>query len=427
MPAPTFFDKLSANYIGEFMSKFYYGSKNVALGRRILCAMFLVFAASNSVFAENQAQKSNDAKNAEGALIQSKDVPLPLLMHSFNSTLNDLKPYVLSFEEFSKKENKNYVSELLARMAKQVAESENKTLKNATGFNYTYNLLSQHLRQTKYLFEKDIAAKAHRNLKTTLGFCIACHERLPKAAVYKPDPELFTKNEGRNLNHADFYYISHQFERALSIYDRFIREFKKTENVDALNNALLRKLSFFVRIAQDPEFAIQSFSKDLENKDMPKDTADVLKNWNRELEEWAKSLKDDKQVSESTADLLKRAREIIEVNVGGRKLVITDPGLIKLLRISGDLYRQSFDESASDEEKAQLLLLLSKCERDLVSVRNYSLADVYLYECVMVYPKTAAAKKCFAEYEVSMKNKQQFGNSEYLDSSIQILKRALKK
>jgi hypothetical protein len=55
------------------------------------------------------------------------------------------------------------------------------------------------------------------------------------------------------------------------------------------------------------------------------------------------------------------------------------------------------------------------------------LADVYLYECVMEYPKTSAAKKCFSEYEVSMKNKQQYGNSEYLDSSIQILKRALKK
>lgn len=356
---------------------------------------------------------------------QKKIEPLPGLMHSFYSTLFELKPYIVSQEKFADKKNKEKVGKLLSQLAEKVSNSSTPEITESIGFNFTYNLLAQHIRDTRYFYEREIYAVAYNHLKSTMGFCISCHDRLPKLTQYKSGPSAFAAKKDSTLEDGEFYYIAHQFEEALTIFGSKIRGFKKDEDPELLNRALVRKLNFYTRIAREPDDAIKSFSEDLKNKDLPKDIQNTLKNWIKEFTSWSNELKL-KADPKSEAKFIEEAGAFINSHTSGIQINLSYPSLIKLLRISGQLYERAYNKNAS-EEKAEILYLLAKCERDLVSIRGYSLSDIYLKDCVVSFPKSKIAKKCFLDYELSMKQKFNSVDSEYLNKSIEVLRRMLEK
>jgi hypothetical protein len=224
---------------------------------------------------------------------------LPALMHLFYGTLLEMKPYMISLEDFKDPQNKAKVQTLLKGLEKKIDSTQVHDLK-APGFNVTYDLLAKHLRDTSYLYEKEIYDTAWNNLRATTQFCIACHDRLPKGVgklSWPSDLKVNTLDSATLLREADFLYIGHQFEQALEIYDKIIRSYKAktkpSEGPAGLDEAYQRKISYFARIQRNPEFAITSLKEDLKNQDLPLDTKKNIESWIYYFDLWKKEGKMD--------------------------------------------------------------------------------------------------------------------------------------
>lgn len=358
-----------------------------------------------------------------------KKEKLPALMHQFYGSLLQMKPYMASVDDFKNEKNKEHVLQILTNLENKMETTEVSDLK-APGFDATFNLMARNLRDTKYLYERQIYEMAWNRFRATSQFCITCHDRLPKSTGKFQWPQLQgleTLSSESILKEADFFYIAHQYEPALKAYDHVIRNFKFDPKVDQsaiLDHAYQRKIAFFARITRNPKEAIQSLKLDLKNQQLPLDTKKNIESWIYYFQAWAKEGQADPSKFSDTR-LIEYSRNAIEKLSSGRRIAVSDPYVVDLLRVSGLLYERAFRKPKS-AETPELLYLLGKAERDLAPIRVYSLPDVYFKECVYLAPKNAVAKQCLAEYELSMKQKHRTGASDYIDAGIEEMRKLVK-
>jgi hypothetical protein len=347
-------------------------------------------------------------------------------MHQFYANLIYLKPYIVSKKEFEDPKNKEKILKILNSFSVQSGGKAPERVAKSKGFRMTFDLLSQHLSDTKkYIESGDAGWIAWSKLNATTQFCIACHTRVP---VNQDLPEFaWTRGDTKNMEQAsladaNFYFIARLFDRAISIYDRKIRSYKDSKmRTDELGEIYQKKIAYFARILRDPKLAIESLNEDLKNKALPVETISDIKTWLRAFEEW-KNEKGQDPSKMSDKDLAAFAEKIVEDNTGGRSISLSDPYVVNLMRVSGLLYERLVAQP-KEEYEPTFLYLLSKCERALMPLSIYSLADIYLKRCVQDYPKHPVAKKCFAEYELYMKTRLGTSRSSDVLKSIEALKR----
>ena len=75
-----------------------------------------------------------------------------------------------------------------------------------------------------------------------------------------------------------------------------------------------------------------------------------------------------------------------------------DPSLVNYLRVSGILNEYLLTHPNTKVEP-EILYWLAICDRSISNNFFFSLADMYLKECITRYPSAPIAKKCFTEYE----------------------------
>jgi len=338
------------------------------------------------------------------------------LMHYFFGTLLNMKPYMTSFEEFKRPKNSEKIVKELNGLKEKIITEPPSQLVNAAGFNYSYKLMAKHVGEIIHLYELKIYMQAWEKLNATPSFCIGCHTRLPEKAndeINQWSKLELTKGPSKSIDDAEFLFLSHQYSSAIEVYDSKIRSFDpKSGDKQELLKIYERKLAFFARVIRDPKLAIESLNVDMKNVKLPPEVLAGIKTW----------IEGFKGLETKQMDSLQYAKEIIKQNSSDRKIDLFDPTLIKLLFASGIIYERIFKVSKSDES-ADLLYMLALVERQLAPIRYYSLSDIYLFECVSLYPKSTIAKSCFRDYELNMKIKYGGTVPEFINLSIESLRK----
>lgn len=357
----------------------------------------------------------------------TKTVNIKALMHYFNGSLNNLKPYMTSLEAFQNPQNKDSIRNELIQLEKKISDSQPQEIAETTGFDLSYNLMARHLRDTIRLYDSKIYVQAWEKMNATTTFCISCHTRLPEKVNLQILKDITVQGEQRpvqSLQDAEFYYLSHRYAHALEIYDEKIKNYPGNNlSPDELKKIYERKIAFYARVHRNPNDAIESLRQDLKNKKLPKEYQEHIKTWIAGFNYLKKeSTKNLQQLSDQK--LLSYAQNIISKSANGTQISITDPQAIPLLLSSGLLYERLFKNKNSDLVP-DMLYALSQAERQLSTLRLYSLSDIYLAECVSKYPKAAVAKLCFQDYELSMKTKYGATIPDYINSSIDTLRKKL--
>ncbi|MGZ5279445.1 MAG: hypothetical protein ACXWC9_05860, partial [Pseudobdellovibrionaceae bacterium] len=113
--------------------------------------------------------------------VEKNNESLPAVMHSFYGSLSEMKPFMMSFEEYKDAKNKAKILGILRDLQTKIETTQVRDL-GAPGFQTTYDLLGRHLKDTAYLYEKEIYDSSWIKFRSTTQFCIACHDRLPKTS-----------------------------------------------------------------------------------------------------------------------------------------------------------------------------------------------------------------------------------------------------
>lgn len=332
---------------------------------------------------------------------------IKLTMQSFLISMKELKPFMLSYDHFAAPENKADLVKKLNTFARLAASGEGLDLQTKPGFNVTYNLLGKHLKEIEHLYSAGATESAWHRLNATGHFCIGCHSRFPgpiSSLSYSwPDSDSAARLEKPEFKEAEFLFFSHQYQKSLEILNRLISSHSDPKVAGDLPQIFERKIFYFARIQREPKAAILSLKKDLKNPNLPNEVKERIKTWitafgrlDQELKKFPQQPSDQVLLSKAKALILKQKSEL--------KVDLGDPQTISILWISGLLYERVLKGDTS-AEMPDFLYLLARVERAFQSIRIYSLADIYLKQCVELFPKSPIARTCFNDYSVSMKQK----------------------
>ncbi len=341
---------------------------------------------------------ATNLKAAGAGAEKSKNLETVEIMDKLLIKLTTLKLYFISREKFTDPKNAKEISTNLkefAELAKLARHDENLS---QTNFKFSNQVLEEHITDTERIFRQGNKEFARWKLASTVSVCMSCHTQIPtanKSFVDFGNYKMFSSD----FDQAEFLFATRGFEQALVIYDRIIDGYPK--NSDTLANvetSLERQLAYFSRIRRSPVEAIAKIKLHQNNKELPEFLQKNLKIWIKQFENWESQVTPDPKAS-SDNQILAFAKKNIVTKWTSSTMEATNPDLIPYLRVSGILY-EYLSTHPKSKATPEILYWLAICDRSISENFFYSLADLYLKECILKYSTAPISKDCYKEYEL---------------------------
>jgi len=232
-------------------------------------------------------------------------------------------------------------------------------------------------------------------LRDITTICTSCHTQDSKIRTLFPDVkrEVFQSD----FQYAEFNYMTRNYDRATKYYKKFLKEASDINEADLLS-IMKQLVTINIQIYYRPDDAISLLEGLKGFKHHTKFTRKTLDEWLIGISE----LKKDK-------DSLKTIKTIDQLNLQVHKILgdLHEPGSaqfpnkrerIARLWLRGALYHY-LNTKPSREEIPIILYWLAIVDRSVNFSIYYSLADMYLKECILNYTSHPYAHKCYEEYK----------------------------
>jgi hypothetical protein len=327
-----------------------------------------------------------------------KDPQTNQLMFKMLAELSLLKTYFVSQEKFADPKNSKIISDSLkefTNLAKQARHNPDLLKEN---YKFSSEVLEEHIAETARLFKSGNKSFARWQLASTVSVCMSCHTQIPtknRTFVDFNNYKMFTST----FDQAEFLFASRAFDQAFFLYDLIIDGYPKNHiTLDQVETALDRQLTYYSRIKRNPTEAIAKIKLHQKNKEFPEFLQTNFKIWITQFEKWKnQTMPDPKKATDK--EILEFAKKNIDTKWTSAVLQASNPDLIPYLRVSGILYEYLQLHPKSDATP-NILYWLAICDRSINHNFFYSLADLYLKECIVKYPTSPIALSCYKEYEL---------------------------
>lgn len=340
---------------------------------------FIVFILCQLSFAGSTAQSSKDH------------------MNQLLKELTILKTYFVSEDKFLDPKNNAKIATHLKKFSAMAAQTNHDPVMDQQNFKFTQQVLQAHIVETERAFNEGKKSYARWQLASTISLCMSCHTQAPATQRAFSDFNNL-KTYSSKFDQAEFLFATRAFEQANQLFNSIIDSYPKNKvSLQQVETALERELTYYARVQRNPDQAVLAFKKYQKNKELPEFLQKNISVWIAEFENWKKQPSID--MTKSTDEqILEYARKNIADDGNHKMLTSSDPTLLTYLRVSGMLYEHLQKKSGS-KVVPEILYWLSLCDRVINHNFFYSMADIYLKECIVKYSTTPIAKKCYQEYE----------------------------
>lgn len=225
--------------------------------------------------------------------------------------------------------------------------------------------------------------------------CSGCHtqdDRVPVFSFGRLSPTA-----GDPLQRARFSYITRNYADALALYDEYLDAQPRIAYTGPVLDAIEGELTIYAQIYRDPDRAIAALRKRLDRSggSMSKQVRNDMQAWTKGFEDLRRQKV--KAFEPTLAELDGYVRKYILPHEGA-PIITEEKDKIAYLWIRG-LLHEYVQAHPTDARMPDLLYWLALTDRVLDYNFYYSLADLYLKECIVRYPGTATAESCYDEYE----------------------------
>jgi hypothetical protein len=195
--------------------------------------------------------------------------------------------------------------------------------------------------------------------------------------------------------------MTREYDQAVKYYERFLNSPGRKTELNIIQ-PLQRIITINIQIHNDPAQAIRILKKYTDYKQHTPETLAELKNWIKGLEALQAS-----GVSKSPPQTFADLKQYVEKYLGSylnntndvtSRKQSTAVQEVQRVWLRGRLYHY-LNRQPDENEIPQLLYWLSVLDRSIAYNFYFSLADLYLKQCVLKYPAHAYAQRCFNEYE----------------------------
>lgn len=325
--------------------------------------------------------------------------PLHETMYKVLSNITRLQDLAVSEEKFKKKENQAEIKTLIENLADNSSEVLRHKRVHTPAYRISGTALQNHFKDLKRTYNWGNLEYSRRMIAATPMACASCHTQLPNSP--KPLWEISGKDVmGSPIEKADLLFATRNYNEAIKYYNLVVREFEGTTEQFGSNDlarSLKRKMNIFVRVKRDFTAARKNLDEDLKNKRLPKTIAQDMKEWQSALAIISKK-KRFNRLPQSAKDTLEWAEYVLSSSEQSARTQ-----MIELLFLSGLLY-ESLHKNPETELTPEILYRLAVVDSRLNRELFFSLSHAYLRECMDMFPTSRTAKRCFGEFEISMRD-----------------------
>jgi tetratricopeptide (TPR) repeat protein len=365
----------------------------------------ILLASSNGVMAAAKAEAKKDT-------ISPDEIEAKAVMNQVYESFIKLVPYIYSDKLINEGKDKKVQDEItlyLTDLQKAFKNAKHVNLLKIPGFKPSLETIDGHIQDTIDSVNSKSKVFAHARLKAMTALCVSCHsgisDKVARNAFGDAIASVKRDQFESDFQYANYLYLVRKFTEAKTHYEFAIRS--ATAKVDkAPKGALLddkvvngdiytslrRVLSIFTKISLRPDRAIDFLNRYKNDKNISKYTRTDIDLWIKSLEKWKNfDINSVKNINDFIAkNLAPLENSKDKVNTGDHD--------ITLLISSGVLTKYLNDNPKSDLTP-NILYWLAVAERRLSTTYFFSLSDLYLKECMIQFPKSSIAKKCYQEYE----------------------------
>ena len=317
------------------------------------------------------------------------------LMDKMLAQLMALKKFLIPESAFLAPQNTDEISDRLKEFAELAQQTQHDPVLGQNNFKFSRQVLQDQLNDVERLFRLGNKPYARWKLASTMTVCMSCHTQLP--SVSRSFGE-FTNEKvfASAFDQAEFLFVARVFDKSFELFDSVVEGYPKNElTATQVQTALERQLAYLSRVKRDPKLGLATMKKHLKNTKLPPFVTKNLKAWILQFEGWnSQKMPDPATASEQM--VLNFARK--NVGTSGKIMEAGHPNLVNYLRVSGVLF-EYLQRNPRSKATAEVLYWLAVCDRSINNTFFFSLADLYLKECMTQHPTDPFAKKCYKEYE----------------------------
>lgn len=265
------------------------------------------------------------------------------------------------------------------------------------GFRPSLDTINQHLVGTISAVKSNNIIFAQKRLKAMSAICISCHSQLSESAtannfgsaVLKAKRESFESD----YNYGNYLFLIRHFSESQKYFEAAIEaSLQKSAENEELFSSLRRLMSIHTKIEFSQKTANLFIDKYLSDKRLSPIAKSILSTWKSSLKKWDKF--DPKKISAIESFIKKELAPLESAKSAAASAGEND---ITLLVASGVLSKH-LNDYPKTKLAPEILYWLSIAERRLSNTYFFSLSDLYLKDCIQLYPKSHYAKKCYKEY-----------------------------
>jgi len=252
-----------------------------------------------------------------------------------------------------------------------------------------------HLKSAKKVFREENNYFAATMFKDIPNICVSCHNQDKIEKGFTMDTQRLDFDS--DYEYAEYNYMARNYNKALKYFDLSLKGEGSALSEKDVYPSLRKTLTIYTQIEKDPHHAISYFEKFLVRKDIPLMVRNDIRDWISGLQDWDKH--DDLKIKKLNWANLKPLVEkyLVPMSKGGA-FNLDGKQQITYLRLAGLLY-DYLQDGPNVKDTPEVLYWLAVCDRMLNYDYFFSLADLYLKECITSFSKSEIAPKCYQEYK----------------------------
>lgn len=313
-------------------------------------------------------------------------------MQEFFSITSRVQPYLLNKKEFLDAKNEVEIQKSLTEFKEKTAQLKKDKLAQSDDMKFRARQLSEGLEEAEQSFKNGFKDYSYWVLKSSFQNCFSCHTQKSLGETsFKFSPD----KKASNFANAEFLFIVRNYSEAVPLLEKIVAEYPgQSTTVEELESSIQKILYYSVRVLRDDVKTGQLFERLLKNEKLPSSVRNNLLAWQSYLKVKKYRIADEIKVEDQKS---------LQIFLDERETVASHYKLSRQRYIvdleTGHYLFQWLENSKNKDLKPWLLYGIANLEKDYRSSMFDLTVENYLKECIEVYSKSNAAKKCLTLYK----------------------------
>jgi len=321
------------------------------------------------------------------AATESNDATLNQQMTAMGRAISNLFPLLIDSVPLDSMPSQKILEENIKSLVEIIPQVKSHFSQKSVTYQLSFDVIQNHMTGLQTALANKRLNHVKSMLLATTAICVSCHSQDSHTRT------LFV-GYGRDkfksdFSFAEYNFITRNYEQAESFYLRYLNKPGKHNNEADQLTALRHLLNIYTQILNNPAKGLETFKKIKKIKFLSAYSRKKVQVWLNGLDEITK------------LNANKNELNFSQINSYTDKFILAEnrpTHLEHLYWIRGMIYRY-LGSAPKEDEIPTLLFWLALSERGDNQSVYFSLGDLYLKQCIVKYPNSPVAKKCFGEYK----------------------------